>query len=124
MSLCALFAAMLIADKAEQPSTRGGGHVRAPDGAIGSAGVHKAAPGGNAQDVTLDQLHVAHMARHRARQIPLSHDVTPRTARQTHKHLVSTVHQSVFTETLTMYFAAAPSNCSVSCRCWHIMRDR
>ena len=81
------------------PSTRGGtssGHVRAPDRAVGAARIHKTAPSGNAQDVTLDQLHIAHMARHRPRQIPLPHDVTPRTARQNphNNQLLPTVQQA------------------------------
>ena len=49
--------------------------VCSPDGPIGAAGVHKALACGNAHDIALLQLHIAHEPGHCPREIPLPQGV-------------------------------------------------
>jgi len=53
----------------------------APDSAVGAGGKHAAGRARQAQDVALDQRYVAHVPRHRARQVPLPQRAAARAAR-------------------------------------------
>ncbi len=53
----------------------------APDGAVVAGGEHAAGRARQAQDVALDQRHVAHVPRHRAGQVPLPQRAAARAAR-------------------------------------------